>query len=493
MRSLILAVLAAMMCGLVAITSQSLWIDEANSAMKAMQPSFSSFVSTFATAMGSDLQMPLYMVYLWAWEKLAGHSEFALRLANLPWFLLAQLTFYLGLQRRHRAVAITAFCLGLVHPFLWAYLDEARPYIIQYAGSCLATVALFRLSESCAGDNSNADLWLCAGGGLVLGGSSLLGMPFAGMALLVALIYLAPALRRSGLRLGVLTPLLVMVAGLAVLSVFYLWTLRQGAGASGGLGGTGLANLLFAAYELLGLSGLGPGRIDLRANGLHALIPHLVTLLPGVAVLAWAAVAIVRRSYEKPKLVDVLAALLFLGIPVLFILGLGLTRDFRVLGRHFMPFLPAIILGAAFALSSPRRTLPLWQPRILLAIFWLISALTFSFAPRHRKDDYRSAAAFAEQALSAGKTVCWAACAEGAAYYGVSFSDNQPGAGKVCSAGPMLRSENGPDPSRPHWVPDVIILSKPDVYDPSGEVRKFIDKEGYRRTGGAQAFTFWER
>ena len=49
----------------------------------------------------SDLQMPLYMAYVWGWARLFGAEEWVLRAANLPWFiggLLAYLLLTLGID-----------------------------------------------------------------------------------------------------------------------------------------------------------------------------------------------------------------------------------------------------------------------------------------------------------------------------------------------------------------------------------------------------------
>ena len=50
-----------------AVSSQSLWIDEANSAVKAIVPTWSEFVAKMSVERGSDLQMPGYMILLWIW------------------------------------------------------------------------------------------------------------------------------------------------------------------------------------------------------------------------------------------------------------------------------------------------------------------------------------------------------------------------------------------------------------------------------------------
>ncbi|MFZ9933737.1 MAG: hypothetical protein ACO3G9_11150, partial [Chthoniobacterales bacterium] len=107
-----------------AISSHSLWIDEANSAMKAMAPDLRRFLALMCSERGSDLQMPLYMLMLWGWEKLFGHSEFALRALNIPFFAAAigTATASLKLPLPTRLFfALFACCSA----FVWAYLDEA--------------------------------------------------------------------------------------------------------------------------------------------------------------------------------------------------------------------------------------------------------------------------------------------------------------------------------------------------------------------------------
>src|SRR3982751_5499296 len=159
-----------------AITNQSLWIDEANAAMKAVQPSLGAWWDTLVTEKGSDLQMPLYMFYLWAWEKIAGHSEVALRFANIPWLLAAHYALF-RTARRRELKPWPLLLITSVNPFLWFYMNEARPYVMQYAGSCLVICAL---SEFLNGsprrdydDGTSSALWFLTAGTILLGGSSM--------------------------------------------------------------------------------------------------------------------------------------------------------------------------------------------------------------------------------------------------------------------------------------------------------------------------------
>src|SRR4051794_15942253 len=91
-RSIFIATFVlSLLAGLAAVTSESFWIDEANTALKSIQPSLRDWWHLMAIEPGSDLQMPLYMLQLWAWEKVFGRGEFALRSINILWFCLGQL------------------------------------------------------------------------------------------------------------------------------------------------------------------------------------------------------------------------------------------------------------------------------------------------------------------------------------------------------------------------------------------------------------------
>ena len=173
--------------GVIAVSNQSLWIDEGNSAMKAIQPSFVLFWEKMKELSGSDLQMPLYMGLLWAWEKIFGHSEYALRALNIPFFTMSAAVFLylLDAERRLKLAFIFLMCFS---PMLWVYLDEARPYIFQFFGATSIVVALWNQSKK---PHLNKNLAIFCMGALALCGSSLTGVIFTfwfGLAFLVILI-----------------------------------------------------------------------------------------------------------------------------------------------------------------------------------------------------------------------------------------------------------------------------------------------------------------
>src|SRR6266581_3044363 len=93
-----------------------------------------------------EVQMPLYLFYLWGWDKLCGHSEWSLRLAALPWFVPGVAVFLYSLRRvGNRGVAIILVTGS--NAFLWYYLNEARLYAMQAGVSCLIFAALATLYQ----------------------------------------------------------------------------------------------------------------------------------------------------------------------------------------------------------------------------------------------------------------------------------------------------------------------------------------------------------
>ncbi len=496
MNAGLLAGAAAIVVGLMAVTSQSLWIDEANSAIKAMAPTFTDFVDGMTSDRGSDLQMPLYMVMLWGWEKVFGHSEFALRAMNIPLFLFA-LAVAAGAWRTTASQRVFFVALSCSSAFLWAYLDETRPYILQFLGATVCTISLANTASSNTPPHDR-DIGLFAFGLVVLCGSSLLGVVSA---FWLSLTFLVISLKRQSLgallgRPAVRTVALSAIPVLLFLGLYYVWTLTVGARASS-VGQTGPLSLGFAAYELLGMAGWGPGRGELRSSWqtLLPFTPVLAVLSITLGLLLCSGyVTIIRR---KGPFTANTSLLVFLAAPVAVFLSsilIGIFGHFRVVGRHLTPLAPFLILVMAVGADS------LWHARhritcrtiVCFALLAMLgSALFCRLNDRHAKDDYRSAASFAHEILANGGTVWWAADPAGANYYGLDI-------------GPPQSQQTKPDPSvlpvfnltavrLAHLpCPELVILSKADIYDDRGYLQTWLNEKGYVLKRTIKAFRIFE-
>ena len=465
----------------VAVSYQSLWIDEGNSAMKALQPSFMLFWEKMKELGGSDLQMPLYMFLIWAWEKVFGHSEFALRALNIPFFTLSAAVL-LYLWDTERRLKLAFVCLICFSPLLWVYLDEARPYIFQFFGATSILVALWNQAKT---PNLNKNLAVFCIGTLALCGSSLTGVIFTfwfGLAFLVILIH-QHVWHSIFISKQNLVSLMVTSIGLCGLGIYYFWTLTQGARASGA-GKTELLSIGFCLYELLGFSGLGPDRLSLREHGLTSLKPFflpLTSLVISLTVFGTSSALYFTKSSRVHRAEIFIFAVALCG--ALSMLAVGYIANFRVLGRHLMPILPFVLLLASLGLAH------LWESNkklsqtlvLTLCLLLIFSSLSTRFSPRFTKDDYRTAAQIAKSGLEDEKTIWWAADSATANYYGLEFNE------KVINIMELSAEELHSLPT-----PDIVLVSKKDIYDPQNAISSFLSERSYA-TSYAAAFSIYQK
>ena len=474
---------------LVALSSQSLWIDEALTAAKAQQPTLAAWWRLLVEEKLSDVQMPLYMLWVWAFAKVFGSGEWVLRAAGLPWFyagLVAWLTLRPSSRRSRMATGLVA---GLC-PFAWSYLDEARPYAMQLGASLLIGAALLRLlgRERASAGRERFWLWAFGAGLVVLSGSSLIGMIWAGAALAVAAVVCPRERRVEWLRTHWALALGV-AAALAGFGGYFLWTLHLGARASA-VAGTDWRSFVFVWYELLGFGGLGPGRLEIREAGLAAFKAHLPLLGCYGVIVAVVLAAGAARLWETSERKAVVSAGACCVLAAFFLFCAGWVAHFRVLGRHFTPMVPVLLLLLSVGLTS------LWSRRRLLArtitaafcVLALCSCLSLRFTERHQRDDYRSAAAVAKAALAAHQTVWWNADAHGAAYYGLPMARDERAPGKALALGNPSAEQLAGLP-----VPDWIIVSKPDLYDAAGALAGYLERNGFVQERTLPAFRVWQR
>jgi len=481
-------VVAVFVVGLVATSGRSLWIDEAATAVQAMQPDLSSWWQLLVQEKTAHLQMPLYMLYIWAYEKVFGSGEWTLRLANLPVFVAGATVFVASFQPEHGRRSVAAY-LTLFCPFAWYYLDEARPYGMELGASLLVVGSLRHLTQTAA-DAADGANWHLAGyiiGLVVLCGSSLLGMVWAGAALVVLPVLLRKPQLAALCRAN--RGLCLMAGGiLTVLAAYYLWTLKIGARATAPTASS-WGSTMFVGYELLGFGGIGPPRLELRSAGLAALRGYLPWLiLFGVANAAvvgmalWRGLATGRRQY--------LLLVLCVAVPAAFILGTGWLAHFRVLGRHFAPVMPVLLVAITYGLCALWAKRSVWARGMVLlyCALCLVSCLSLRFSPHHQKDNYRAAAAAAKAALGRGEVVWWSAAVEGARYYGVPLV-NQPGTNgaALLVANPVRGTLNRLP------MPQVVVASKPDVYDSQGTLAKYLGERLFVPVERLAAFVVWGR
>jgi hypothetical protein len=362
---------------------------------------------------------------------------------------------------------------------------------MQIGASLLIFAALERLSEEPGAISPARErIWVAwlACGVVLLSGSSLLGMVWAGAALCAALVAF-PRAKSARLIRSHRFLLLVSAPFLMGLATHYLWTLLSGTRPYSGAS-TDLRNLLFIGYELLGFSGLGPGRTDIRTGGVGVFRPYLVPLAVYggllVAVL-WAGAKSILSTVPRKTLIQGTAVL---GGTALFLLALGYVQNFRVLGRHFAPLFVVVLWSFWAGFSA------LWEKRFPLTralavgfcVASLIACVSLRFASRHAKDGYREAAAEARRALAKGEVVWWNADMNAARFYCVPLRalDGAPVSGAAWFIQNCTRESVDRAPA-----PQLIVSSKADLYDLTGSIAAYISRGGFRTKARLPAFTLW--
>ncbi|MEO5917124.1 MAG: hypothetical protein ABIS50_23040 [Luteolibacter sp.] len=467
-RPLLLAFIA-LIVGLCAITSQSLWMDEGSGAFKALMPNIRDWWTMTMRLGGSDTQMPVYMFLLWCWTKCGVLGEFALRCINLPWLILAVLA--LRKVRFWPLVCLTS-------PFVLYYTGELRPYAMQIAGGALAAAALGEIIEE-RGRQGYEGLHAAAGAGLLLAASSLTALVWASGFWLGILIIRPDWLAKKGFWLRSLP----WIGGGLAVGGYYLFTLLKGFRAAGIEGGGGVLSVFFGFYEMLGLLGLGPGRNELRESP-ATVAPYLPILLAAFACIAGAWLCGVKSWLKTVPARCVVGVICAIVIPVLMLTVVGQLKDFRVLGRHLSPAIPALLLpiAAVFSAGGPSAK-RLRVLGTLAVMFMAASSLELRFLERHARDDYRRATAIGIDALKNGKTVWWQADMNATRYYAYRM-----GGGQFVNAIQVFET----NPPSSLLVADVVILNRPDLRYPGGNHRATLEHDSFKPVARFTGFEIWE-
>jgi 4-amino-4-deoxy-L-arabinose transferase-like glycosyltransferase len=477
-------------------SDQSLWIDEGFTVPYAQEGSLAQFMSRLEREQGSEALMPLGMLSSWSGAKIFGRSEFGLRAVSALWAAVAVLL----LWRVGALIGLTWLpALLACHPFLWYYGGEVRPYamvIAMSSGLLYASVTIL-YSEGETDRGLRAFLLF----GPLLCATHVLGVvPFA---VVTGVVGLALLKRRWRPRSRDLPALMISGGVLILLGLYYTGVLSKGADINWeGPWRVGLSNLLFSGYELLGFMGFGPGRYELRQSAIEGGIGGALQSLgrpatAGLVVLALlytlALLRLWKRSrpgWSKTDRVALMAGIVIVvAAGVMFVLCFTVGSPFW--GRHLASLLPFVILAVGIAASAPPGTgqRPLNFLTLLLGVTLLGSSLLVRFHPNHRRDDYRSAAGMARIAIQERKTVWWAAARECAEYYGVVFCEARPVEERACV---ILTDNREKEELEGLPKPEVIVISKPELYDMTRAVRSYVGDHRLQLKHRLNAFEVFE-
>jgi hypothetical protein len=487
-----------------AITRQSLWIDEGYTVWFASHRSIVSFFSALIGSAGApgDPQMVLYLLYMWVWVKGFGISELALRAANVP-FAILLISSMVWASRRllGQPNAWVFFCLS---PFFWFYLNDARPYLALIAWSGIAVVALLAYLMYPTKYASLAP-WCCLIALLLAWGTHILAAFLFPVIVIVIAATVTGDLnvKRTFLR-DWLHPALWCLPAFIALACFYAWVSANGV--NRGLRRPELSNFGYVLYEFLGFGGLGPPRNEIRE------IPHVAVFAPYWPWLLLGVIALVAPAFflfrtRPPKLVWLLTVGFFVATAIA--AAICFIENFQLLGRYaaalFPLFLIIPMLWLKTSLSSNSGQHGATAAIVALGVVWGISDARLTFIGKYGKESYREASAIAAaRSRSDGATILWAADPHAAHYYGILVLNGQ----RTVEIG----SDDGLDwPVRNRAVdarnwssgeatafldasksPTLLVLSKADLFDTQKGWRSLIEQRRPSEVASLIAFTVYE-
>ena len=496
--------LAVPIISVLAITRQSLWMDEGFTVWFAAHTSLGSFFSALIGSPGStgDPQMLFYLFYMWGWTKVFGYGELALRAANVPFLLI--LLAAVSWAARRLVMVPNLWILLCLSPFLWFYLNDARPYVALMAFAAVAIVSLLAYLLEPTKYQRWAP-WVCLVSLLFALGTHILAT-FLFPSLVVLILAAAletPDLKRDLIRHWV-WPVVFCSPFLLALGTFYSWASEHGV--SKEIGEPGMRNLAFILYEFLGFGGLGPPRLELREHPfVQTLAPYSAFLFLGMVPMLAACFFFLRA--RPPKLVLPLLSSLSVGLAIA--LGVSKIEHFQVLGRHMAVFFPLLLIttlfgaGQFFSLQSGR--FPAMSAVCGIALVWAISDARLVLMSKYAKDDFRDAAAIAETAVNKdGARIVWVADTHAAEYYGISAARSvQPT--KSVMENELGRRMSVQAVDGQNWsldvaaryvdssvAPAVLVLSRPDLFDKQGAWRSLVEQRNALEIARIPAFSLYK-
>ena len=376
--------------------AQSLWNDEGTSVALAQR----DLVSMTQDA-ARDIHPPLYYWLLGGWVRLFGTGETAVRsLSALLGVVLVALTFALGRLLAGRWIGLVAALLAAVNPFQVYYAQEARMYMllaVLTAGSMLALVVLVDRARPAI--PAFVALALLEAAGLYTHYS----FAFVVAALNLAyLLWLALTWRAAASR-GVPARQLArwLIAQAAVLLLYLPWlptALRQVTAWPSPAETMPFLPALATTWRWLVL---GP---TIETGGV--IVPLVVAALLASAglfslAMGWIGKGLLRTRWGAAWLA------LWLGLPLISILGLGLYREAYL--KFLLVVTPAAGLLMACGLLVPQpgprqvsrlRLYALRTVQLALALLLLVPGVralgNYYTDPDYARDDYRSIAGYIE-------------------------------------------------------------------------------------------------
>jgi mannosyltransferase len=354
------------------IDAQSFWNDEGNSARIAERS-----INLIIEGAAGDIHPPGYYLLLAGWQTLAGRSEFVLRgLSAFAGILLVALIYKLGKHYFNEHAALSAAFIAAIHPALIYYSQEARMYELAAMWGAAAFLVSRKWEVKKRLETGDWRLWL--GLALVTAAGLYTHYAFAFVVIasnLYAVIWIGLEFYKNRDRQTTIQQAVFWLSSQALaLALFGPWlpiTLRQVSS------WPAERTFLSSTDAFLGVSNwlaFGP------------------TVETSLATLFLIAVGVALAYALWTRRIQSLALLVWLFVPVIFTLDLGLFSEtfakFLIVAIPPLCLLLAVPLGDA--LRKRNRLMALAGVAYIVACGVGLQAVYFN--PAHARADYRGIA-----------------------------------------------------------------------------------------------------
>ncbi|MET0240388.1 MAG: hypothetical protein ABW184_10885 [Sphingobium sp.] len=484
-------VVAAILTGIFAIDRQSYWMDELGTWQYAGVTGIGAWFRGFLAIGNSDGQLPLYHFLIFLWSRVAGLSEEGLRSLNAL-FLVGSVVAVAVNRALPGALRLRWLALLIANCFVWAYLNEARPYVMLLAGSLCLTLALAEAYARRAAPGRVAMggvVTLFFTGALLSFGASPISAPFIA-AMAIGILGAAGTTAWPGIaRIGRLRLLWCAICVLAavIIAALVLYSLSKGATPEL-RNSTSIATTLFGVLEVIGGGGYVPGRDTLRTLGVHALQPWQWAAL-GVLALAWAAATLSALLGRQRGLAAILIAIIAFSMLCAVIAGYAI--GFRVVGRHFAFAVPPLALLMAIGCASAGRHV---RGATLAALALLLgSTALFRLDGEHLKDDTGGIAAIVKDAQAHDRRTWWVGGYIVPLYFQLPTRDFRDDGAPRMAAWKAGEGEDWKASLDRLPVPDTLIVERPEVNDPEGMFARYAQRSGLTRKRELRGYVAYQR
>ena len=416
----------AILC-FISVDSWSLWVDEAITAEMYSVKSFTDLLNQFQTRIGSEVQMPGWIVFMWGWCKVFGNGEYALRSSNFVFIGLLLLYVYRliwakNISIKEASILKIVLFLSICNPFILYNMNEARCNIPIFVFSFIAILSLWYFLKT----GNKKDWYVCLT-------SFIIGYTFNMLVgfLLFSLLFIIWI--KTNWRVFFrqqYKSLLIAAIPFVLFSIYYLVTIFFNQ--KGGMKEMpGIGNIGYSLYEFTGFNGLGPSKNILRESDdkKALLLQYIIYIFP--LIVCYSVIFFFVFKQNKKKWLSNVFFISFI-VGLVFFCIAAYVVQFRFWGRHLIFLYPLWLtfMGYTLYLFSQNKG-ALYKLILGGYVFFIgLSSYNILFDNQYRKENIKEIVLKCKELRLLDETIYWSESEDTSSYYNlkdISVKNGLPG------------------------------------------------------------------